>query len=291
MYFQLDDIPMFRGAYTIINTSHQIKPNSMTTKFKGVRIRKVRTKMIDKETLYLSLIGNINELTRNENATLSGYEKSGNLVKANSVRLDNANKIPNLDKIFDLNFVNPLAGKIMITSLIGPRASFGGRFHPGVDMRAKTPLPVYSIGKGVITRIRNHKGGGGLYIEIRYGDNWYARYMHLSNIPDKFFGETIDGKKLSLNDFANGEYLNLYPPKINDELIKVESGWIIGTTGGASTDKYAGSSKTPHLHFDFREGIPFGEGGDYKNPLLILAKTLNNDMLGFSPQLLESNKS
>lgn len=43
MYFQLNNIPMFRGGYLIIRTEHHIKPNNMVTKFKGVRIRDVRT--------------------------------------------------------------------------------------------------------------------------------------------------------------------------------------------------------------------------------------------------------
>jgi hypothetical protein len=43
MYFQLNNVPMFRGAYVIINTSHSIKPNHMTTTFKGVRVKKENT--------------------------------------------------------------------------------------------------------------------------------------------------------------------------------------------------------------------------------------------------------
>lgn len=43
MYFQLNNVPMFRGAYVIISTSHSIKPNHMTTTFKGVRVKKENT--------------------------------------------------------------------------------------------------------------------------------------------------------------------------------------------------------------------------------------------------------
>lgn len=64
MYFQLNNVPMFDGAYTIINTRHQIKPNHMTTTFKGVRIRSVKTKMVDNETLYAHLIGNLNDVSK-----------------------------------------------------------------------------------------------------------------------------------------------------------------------------------------------------------------------------------
>ena len=38
MYFQLNNIPLFRGAYWIINVEHNIEAGNMTTSFKGVRL-------------------------------------------------------------------------------------------------------------------------------------------------------------------------------------------------------------------------------------------------------------
>lgn len=40
MYFQMNNVPMFKGAYMIINVEHHIKAGDMTTKFTGVRISK-----------------------------------------------------------------------------------------------------------------------------------------------------------------------------------------------------------------------------------------------------------
>lgn len=40
MYFQLNNIPMFRGAYQIIQVEHDITPGNMKTSFRGVRINK-----------------------------------------------------------------------------------------------------------------------------------------------------------------------------------------------------------------------------------------------------------
>ena len=40
MYFQLNNIPMFRGLYMIINVKHTIKAGDMTTVFTGVRVSK-----------------------------------------------------------------------------------------------------------------------------------------------------------------------------------------------------------------------------------------------------------
>lgn len=57
MYFQLNNIPLFHGAYVIINTKHSIKPNYMTTTFTGVRIRAVETPLITAEHLYSVILG------------------------------------------------------------------------------------------------------------------------------------------------------------------------------------------------------------------------------------------
>jgi hypothetical protein len=56
MYFQLNNIPMFHGAYMIIRTRHNIKPNHMTTWFTGTRIRAIESPIIDVAEAYMSLI-------------------------------------------------------------------------------------------------------------------------------------------------------------------------------------------------------------------------------------------
>jgi hypothetical protein len=60
MYFQLDNIPMFHGAYLITHVKHSIKPNYMSTNFTGVRVRHPETPILDAAELYMSLIENIN---------------------------------------------------------------------------------------------------------------------------------------------------------------------------------------------------------------------------------------
>jgi LAS superfamily LD-carboxypeptidase LdcB len=64
MYFQLNNIPMFHGAYMITRVKHNIVPNHMSTKFTGVRIRKPKTKIFDLNELYMSLLDTMN-LTQN----------------------------------------------------------------------------------------------------------------------------------------------------------------------------------------------------------------------------------
>ena len=57
MYFQLNNVPMFRGAYLIYKTTHSIKPHSMTTTVTGSRVKKTKTPLLDKATVYMNLVG------------------------------------------------------------------------------------------------------------------------------------------------------------------------------------------------------------------------------------------
>ena len=56
MYFQLDNIPMFHGAYLITSVSHSITPNNMSTNFSGTRIRYPETPLITAYDVYMDLI-------------------------------------------------------------------------------------------------------------------------------------------------------------------------------------------------------------------------------------------
>ena len=55
MYFQLDNVPFFDGAYMILNVTHNISPNHMTTSFTGVRQSKYLTPVVDKMTTFLDI--------------------------------------------------------------------------------------------------------------------------------------------------------------------------------------------------------------------------------------------
>jgi GH24 family phage-related lysozyme (muramidase)/LAS superfamily LD-carboxypeptidase LdcB len=76
MYFQLDNIPMFHGAYMITKTKHNIKPNYMSTSFTGVRIRAVETPLIDVVDAYMNLIESLNlsEGQKAKNVIVSGSQ-------------------------------------------------------------------------------------------------------------------------------------------------------------------------------------------------------------------------
>ena len=59
MYFHLDDIPMFKGAYNIYKVSHTITPHNMTTKFTGTRIKRSKTALIEQSELFGNLLSEL----------------------------------------------------------------------------------------------------------------------------------------------------------------------------------------------------------------------------------------
>lgn len=56
MYFQLDNIPMFHGAYMITRVKHSLKPNFMSTNFTGVRVRHAETRLVTAMDLFMSMV-------------------------------------------------------------------------------------------------------------------------------------------------------------------------------------------------------------------------------------------
>lgn len=99
MYFQLNNIPMFRGLYLIINVSHSIKPNGMTTTFKGVRVKKTKTPLLTASDVLMNLIGDVSNVNT-EGSTIGntpkGTSTSGPVTSLNGCpifTLNNTNRV------------------------------------------------------------------------------------------------------------------------------------------------------------------------------------------------------
>ena len=76
MYFQLLNIPMWRGAYMIFNVSHTMTPGNMVTKFKGMKMSKNPVPILSK---YWSFVNgtdddNIKNKIQGNDDTVDDYE-------------------------------------------------------------------------------------------------------------------------------------------------------------------------------------------------------------------------
>jgi len=246
MFFQINNIPMFDGAYTIINTSHHIKANHMTTTFKGVRIRKVKTKMIDNETLYAHLLANLNEVD-NDDANLGDIGTSNNanpreeLTPEDKERITNSREdIPNDIKG---TWANPL-GNMNVTSDFG-RRSIG--FHNGMDFTAAIGTDVSTVDELIIRRVRWNPTAGGLYVDFRVKDrDIYIRYMHLSTLTHPAFAGITPVPNM---DITQGGPIGTV---IKKDVIFAKSG---------------DSGEVPkHLHIDIRNTVGVTGGNQFKEP-------------------------
>ena len=87
MYFQLNNIPLFRGAYQIYRVEHNITPGNMVTNFTGVRIN--RSKMPLTETC-ISLSALKSEMVNNNEINLNTSEVFANVF--DSINFENKNE-------------------------------------------------------------------------------------------------------------------------------------------------------------------------------------------------------
>jgi RHS repeat-associated protein len=111
---------------------------------------------------------------------------------------------------------------IVVNSEFFAIRNIGTRPHVGVDFRARTPQPFYSLGDGKIVG-KESTDGTGNYLVVEYSNGDKVRFMHLS--------EYEEGMDKGANVFE---------------------GQILGKTGNTGRYKVNGKWKSydPHLHVD-----------------------------------------
>ena len=182
MYLQLDNIPMFHGAYSVINVSHDISPNKMNTRVRAVRKSKYSVPIVTDSTTFLPLDLNKNLNVPSEVIVVGAGDITDPVISNSTV----------------VSYVNPVEDTINITSGIGLR---NGRPHNGVDIGVPSGTEVKSSWSGIIN-IRENEKGYGLYTIIDHsnGQNipfddgyyYYTLYAHLKEITIN------DGEQLKL---------------------------------------------------------------------------------------------
>lgn len=95
MYFQLNNIPMFRGAYIITNVNHKITPNDFTTIFTGVRVSKYKIP-INVEAVSLSLLG-FGYVNENDENGSNNSDSDTSTCSGESVNINTDNDTVNLN--------------------------------------------------------------------------------------------------------------------------------------------------------------------------------------------------
>jgi hypothetical protein len=247
MYFQLNNIPMFHGAYLITNVKHQIKPNHMTTNFTGQRIKYSQLPLLDKSDIF---IGMANSLGFNiDKNYIPGETISQGLLPTNN-----------------LNFVPPIQDKYVLGDEVNLHSTGSKRKHKGVDIEIVSGTKVYAIADGTIEtiKVQNSKGGSvgwGLHILINHGqlsDGRYYKslYGHLSDIDSNIL-PNVKNSNLDINI-----YNSIITPSGYSVGKKVKKNQLLGLSGGIKDNNdtlgnkgvynFAGTSFGAHLHFEIR---------------------------------------
>lgn len=90
-YFQLDNVPVFNGAYLILSVEHQIEPNKMTTSFSGTKILKYPVPRVLNPAAIFGFDGgssentSISDLSTGQIAMGLGSQHNPNKAKYNSM--------------------------------------------------------------------------------------------------------------------------------------------------------------------------------------------------------------
>ena len=164
MYFQLNNIPMFKGAYLIYNTTHNITAHSMKTTFKGSRIKNVKTPLITEAQLFQSLIGPVSEGGRAEQVSGEAIATSSSIKYSDWI-----------DTPMDVNMLpinnDSKSGKTAIPKLVHtsttPKIKFGMREVVELLQKAFTSfiaevegLNSTNINTSIFWNDLSHRGGG-----------------------------------------------------------------------------------------------------------------------------------
>ena len=155
---------------------------------------------------------------------LKAYESSiKNEVERLKQEYDKQNSKPNSGSSSNSGATNsygfglPLKGNIHINTYFGEKgSSWSSGRHTGIDFRAQTPTPIYSVGDGIVVEA-GWQSSYGNHVAIYHGNNIYSFYAHASSLKVSV-GETV----------TKGQEI-----------------MISGATGNVTG---------PHLHFEIRKG-------------------------------------
>jgi murein DD-endopeptidase MepM/ murein hydrolase activator NlpD len=284
MYFQLNNIPMFHGAYMIIHTKHKITANHMKTTFKGVRTRFVDTPLIDSETLYMSMLGTLSDVDGAGDYVIDDPDYGKGYNSTNGLASDVLPTDP--DQVNALGFasVYPSGINTHLNSGMGKRSAQAGasKNHPGIDIAPKDGTKgtflapnedtsiVWSKGFDYSSVDKDHKNRPKVNVPVLAGADAEIFGLRVSPsvgiILDVLVNKTYDGKGyvmrymhiLDVSDkivkaagkkagFTLDDWKNNNIPSsvtASNLGIKVKKGEILGLTGGQRKLRKFGTTDT-----------------------------------------------
>ena len=164
----------------------------------------------------------------------------------------------------------------------------GSHFHAGIDLKTKgrEGLPVRSVSKGTIVRVRVSLSGYGKSVYVQHPNGTTTVYAHLKKLAPPF------EKLLKDIQYQRQSYTVQFYPKGDDW--QVDTGALLGYSGNT------GGSLGPHLHFEVRDSRtqeplnPFDYGietPDNQRPIVQELRIQNTQATHLPPQQIPLQKT
>jgi len=223
-YFQLDNIPLYNGAYLILSVEHDLTANKMTTSFTGTKILKypvprvlssVAVMGFDGSSIGEYVTGAADAYNNNVNA---GFTPS-NSPNPNLVNRNYSGIAPAIVALLKTQLDAPIDSNVTtVTTRFRPSERPS---HGGIDFAAPLGTPIWAAKAGkIIMKVPSQ--GYGTLLTIEHDDGTQTKYGHMVR-------------------FA-------FDPK-TDNGIHVAAGKVVGFCGheGRSRGRNGGN----HLHFEY----------------------------------------
>ena len=252
MYFQLLNIPMWRGTYMIYKVTHSLSPGTMTTKFTGVKMSRYQAPYA---TGYFTIV-------KKPAQTSSSSNSSGGVTSDNS-QTETGVSTQTQFAVGGIKMVRAIFGKPNIKGfktdgsdydkhrgIVVKKDKHGNiiskreHWHCGTDIPEREGAPLYAPWNGYVKIAKNNAGSAGNYLMFVDNSNQVAVvFMHCMKLNVKKGDKVLAGGLLA----------------------------YLGKTGGNAVTN---APTTPHLHLELYingkltmgESTRHGGQGTHVNP-------------------------
>ena len=233
MYFQLNNIPMFRGLYLIYKVNHKVTPNHVITTFSGNRVRRIKTPLTDKSKIYMNIIGS---------------RKGSNVISGVIL-----GKLPPIALVLDeVGCINGRIDSFKISSINKNKLV---DIPNSIRLNDGTSINIMQKGFEPSTKKFLNVGKKPLLEMLKDWTEWMIQEGWKSDTDKQYFGITSLFRKLGNTNNGNSKHGWGIAVDIQ---FRTKNGDIIPNSGKALTGKYLKISENPAIKWLYENAYKYG---------------------------------
>lgn len=220
MYFQLNNIPMFRGAYMITSVKHNITPGNVTTKFTGVRVSR-RQLPYNNDVFARQIDSDMGAFYENLDLSKSFYGVESKTKKLPDGEAKNSYLDSNKVKDIFTKWTMPKGAKHPLSAFDSKELTKGNKDSYTVNDKSER-VGFYKYGILIWLMESFRKG-----TNVLKDPDDFRKFLleHFDTIYNMFFNKTVDGL-ISLgyafyNSFSNEEMKSLTFSKYDIAIVEI----------------------------------------------------------------------